>query len=428
MSVDTQGTVLDKNVFVDNPNVDLVEPMTRDEFIEIWEHDPSEIFDRASGAELSLDAYARVCAPPDEQYRTPSTIQWLLYNKGIRMTDTIFAESTPMRRFELAPTERAKDPIVRAMDAYWDECYHRTLWTGERNASSVSTLTSGGPWRPIYDETPVRTPEIAPGFNFLDAVGLVRRIAEDTYRIPERKNARGEQAMQVVAEGTPPRLMELTRGDRSTKLLEYRAGVEATDSFLNDSQTRASDITNAVEEIAIGHRITLLQQLGKVIVDNLPSGNAGTAATVAGYGHTANRLEFPQWRKHLTDFGDGYRPNITIGTPDAILGLELMPITADNNITFGSWAMVPGSSVRNLNGDATAMDYGSIDDKTTTGFEDRHIYTFQKEITLAYVQRLSMNQDEVQRVPDERKVRRWLGAQAAIACLDPQAIRSLDYS
>ena len=156
MSVETvdlqaQGTVLDRNVLVDNPKVELVKPGTRDEFLAEWKHDPTEVFDRAKAAGLALDSYSRVRAPASEHSRGESTMEWLLYNLGVRMVDTVYAESTPMIHFDLAPDDGPKDPLVRAMNAYWDECYYRTLWTGKRNASAISTLTSGGPWRPIYD-------------------------------------------------------------------------------------------------------------------------------------------------------------------------------------------------------------------------------------------------------------------------------------
>lgn len=407
-----------------------VERGDRHELLAEWRDDPQAVLDKADEANLSLDSYTRTRAPATAESPGP-TSEFILYNQGVDMVDTFDRDSTPLSDFpEIAPKdgEGPKEPIVRMAEAYWDECYSRTLFTGqtvsERNAASVSNLTAGGPWRPIYDETPVRTPDIAPDFNFLDVVAMVRRIPDDTYRIPERKNLSTEQVMQELAEGTPPRLMELDRGTRTVELVEYGSGIEATDKFLTDNQTRVSDITNAVEEIALGHRITLLGKLGKLVKDSCPSANVDTiSGTLHGVTHTAGNLEYPFWRKFINDFRAAYNPDITIGNPTAILSLDLMSLTADGNITYGSWGMIPGSGVNKLNRNPLRMNYGSINNTATT-FTDTELYTWQQSRGVVYVMKIGGDQDETERIPGEARVRRWIRTTAGLGFLDPACIRS----
>lgn len=422
--------MLDQNAR-DNHETTSVMPTTRDAFLAEWREDPQAILDQSREFEMTLDSYSRARAPATAE-SPGSTLEWLLFNEGIRMVDTFDLESSLMQDLpDIDPQKGEPDPLARAMIGYWDECYNKTLMTGERNAQAISTLTTGGPWRPRYDESPIRVPQIAPGFNFLDVVAYTRRIREDKYRIPEWKNAKSEQIMQEVAEGTEPKLFEITRADREVSMRNYRAGIEATDSFLNDNQTRARDITNAIEEIAIGHRIALLTGLAKLIHDSTPSGNVYTVGNtaVAGVTPDGGRLGYPFWTKFLKDFGNAYIPNVTLGNKDAITNLELMSMTAgDQNITYGSWTMVPNTNIRNLNGNMTEMSYGWIDDDTTTGFGNTELFTFQRETTVAYIQRMGMDQDEMERVPGPRKTRRWLGTQSAFALIDPNGLRSINFA
>ena len=406
-------------------------PGTRDEFLEEWRSDPQGILDKANEANLTLEGYADVRAPATQE-SPGSAMEWLLYNEGIRMTDTHKVPSTPGADLpDIAPKDgNVTEPLARALIGYWDEVYTDALLSGKRATAAVSSLTKQGGWRPIYMDGPVRSPNIAAGFNFLDVVAYSRTIADDTYRVRQWNNDSGEQKFQKVAEGTEPKLFEITRSTEDTNLNNYRVGIEWTDSFINNSQTRASDITNAIEEVAIGHRIELLGDLGKLIVDSRPSANQYdlTGVTVGGVAHVGGTLQFPHWVAFLKRFGNAYTPNVSIGNINAITTLELMSMTGgDQNITYGSWSMVPNTNIRNLNGDLTEMNYGYISN-TGTGLTNTEIFTFQRETTLVYVQQLGGDQDELERVPGPRKTRRWLGAKAAFAAADKEGIRSVEFS
>ena len=413
-------------------NFERVIPTTRDDFLDEWRSDPQAVFQKADEADLVFDSYCRARAPATRE-SPGSLMEYILYNEGIRMVDTIDLPSSPaaiLPDFDRYRNEDDKlDPIARVLIGYWDECYNKTLFTGERNSAALSTLTTGGPWRPRYDEMPIRSPEIAPGFNFLDAVAYTRRIREDKYRVPQWNNDKGEQIMQEVAEGTEPKLFEITRSDTEYSMRNYRAGIEVTDSFIRNSQTRAADITNAIEEIAIGHRIALLTQVGRAIVDNREDDHKYTASgSISGATHVAGQLQYPFWTTYLKEWGNTYMPNITIGNKRAITELELMSMTGgDQNITYGSWSMIPNTNIRNLNGNISQMSYGYIDDDTNTNFTNTELWTFPRETTLVYVQRMGMDQDETERVGGPRKTRRWLGTQSLFAIRDKMGIRSIAF-
>ena len=406
----------------------MVQPVSRDAFLAEWRDDPKAIFERADEAELDLHAFGSVRAPATIE-SPGSTWEWLLFNEGVRMADTFAVPSTRMVNLPAIdpPAGQDPEPMARAMNAYWDECYTRTVFTGQRAAQSLSTQTVGGPWRPRYDEAPIRAPQIAPGFDFMELVAFSRTISEDRYRIPQWRNRQAEQIMQEVAEGTEPKLFEITRDETEVAMRNYRAGIEATDSFLNDNQTRAMDITNAIEEIAIGHRIALLNAVCKLLNDSVPSGNVYTSGNVHGITHESGQMDYPNWNVFLKRFGNAYIPNTTIGNSTAITSLELMSMSAgDQNISFGNWSMVPNSNIRNLNGDFTQMNYGWVDD-SSIGFTNTKLITFQRETTIVYVQRRGMDQDEMERVPGPRKTRRWLGTQSTFGLRDANGLRQINF-
>ena len=408
----------------------LIQPIERDAFMDEWLADPSAVLQQARESELELDQFTRARAPASAERPGRSTAEWMLFNEGYRMVDTFDIPSSRVEGIDLDPQRGADmEPIAHLMTAYWDEAYNRTLLTGER-AASLSTQTVGSPWRRYYDETPTRAPDIAPGFDLMRVMAYSRTISEDKFRIPTWENATGEQRMQAIAEGTSPKLFEITRKLREVSLDNYRAGIEATDSFLNDSQTRASDITNAVEEIAIGHRIALLAQFGKLLKDSVRSDRVFTpTGTVGGITFASGVLDYPHFRQFMKSFGAAYRPNICIGNSKSILDLELMSMTGGNqNLTFGTWTLIPNSNVENLNGDLTQLAYGDIDADSVTGFVDSELFVFPRETSFAFVQRRGMDQDEMERVAGPRKTRRWFGTQSGIAPLDLFGLRRMNYA
>ena len=409
-------------------------PTTRDAVLEEWRSDPQAIIDQAAEAVLPLDAFLTARAGPSEE-SPGSTSEWLLYNSGVRMVDNFYVPSTQM---SVLPNieERATEPIAHLMNAYWDERYNETLMTGVRAANSLATIQTNTVWRPIREEMPFRQPQIAPAFDFMNILGFARRIPEDQFRLNRMTNDSGEQMMQVLAEGTEPRLFELARSSDLWEMTEYRAGIEATDGFLNDPQVRAMDITNAVEEIAIGHRIILLRAAVKLITETSLTGNkayVSKGTEIGGVKHTMGKVSYPHFTDFITRFGTAYKPDCVIGNEKSITAFKLMSISDGQNLTLGSWAMMPNSNVMDFNGDMMSWGYGWIDDnstnKTATGLTDEFkLWAFQKATTIGYVQRMGMDQDEIERVPGPRKVRRWLGTESLFCRIDPNGVGTFDFN
>ena len=402
-------------------------PTTRGAFLDEWRENPQKVLDRADDAELTLQGYADARSPASED-SPGSAIEFILHNEGIRMNGGLSLPSSRIKELpDLDPQKGSElHPMARAAIAYWDEIYTNALVTGVRAATaSTSNLTPDGGWRPFYNARKTPSPLIAPGFNFMEVVAYTDGINEDKYRVRRLTNATTEQMMKQVAEGTAPKLFELSRAKEDVQLKNYRAGIEWTDSFARDPQTRLSDITRAIEEVAIGHRIELLVDLGKTVKDNVKATYITKGKVIAGQTIDGGVLVYPSWNVFLKQFGDAYTANVALGTGVAITALELMSMTADENITYGSWKLLRGSGVRSLNGDGEDVDHGYING-SGTGFVDTSLYAFQRETTLVFVMRLGMDQDEMERSAGSRKWRRYLGAMSAFAVADPE-IREIDF-
>ena len=212
-------------------------------------------------------------------------------------------------------------------------------------------------------------------------------------------------------------------------MLNYRAGIEATDSFLNASDVRASDIVNAVEEIAIGHRIVLLQDAAKLIVSKTPSGtdhNIVVSGTKAGVAHVPGSIGYPHWVEFLTGFGTAYRGDCVIGNQSSITALKLMSMTAGDNLTLGSWANFPGSNITDFNSMMSELGYGWIDG--VTELSNTKLWVFNKATTLIFIQRRGMTQDEMERDAGTRTVRRWFGTQSRFMVMDTNGMKTISFA
>ena len=274
----------DNDTRVDDFQESLIEPISRDEFLEEWRSNPDEVIKQAKKAKLSLEGYAAARSPASKE-SPGSAIEYVMYNHGIRYADDLNGSTTRLDQLpELDPQGRDPDPIVRVVNAFLDECYYHTLFTGERAIANLSGLTVQGGWRPYADSPKYRVPQIAPGFNFMEVVGFSTGIRDDRYRLRQWANKSTEQVMQALAESTVRETFELTRATKDITFTNWGAGIEWTDDFANATETRLSDITNAVQEIALGHRIAELQRICKALSDNVNAARTynSTGKTVAG--------------------------------------------------------------------------------------------------------------------------------------------------
>lgn len=403
-------------------------PVTRTRFLEEWRSDPNAVIQRANETDLTLDGYASVRSPASPE-SNGNAIDYLLFNEGIRMIDTINAPSSLLD--DLPPLYRednakglSNDPLARLMAAYLDSRYLDSFIKGTR-AADLSNLVVDSYWRPTAQERPIRSPQRRPGFNFLEVCAFTRGIRGDKYKVNRLTNLTSETNMAAQAEATLGELAELGRSEHETTLVEYRKGIEWTDNFANDPTARAADLTNAVEEIGIQHRIANLGLMGKTVKDNVPSNNTYAAGTVAGNAHVAGKIEYPQYIHFVKLFGDAYMPNVALGTRDAITNLELMPM-GTGDVTFGNWQLIPNSNINSLNDQQSMLNYGWISN-SATGFIDTELFMLQRETSLIFVTQLGMDQNEIERDAGQRKTRRWLGTSSAFAVYDPEGMRRMTY-
>ena len=61
-----------------------------------------------------------------------------------------------------------------------------------------------------------------------------------------------------------------------------------------------------------------------------------------------------------------------------------MSVTGGANLTFGSFAMVPGSNVVDFNAGMQDLGYGWVDDDTATGFTASKLWVFDVATTLVF--------------------------------------------
>ena len=411
-----------------------VMPVTRGRLLDEWRSDAKGVIEQAKEVDMPLDGFLNAKAPATRE-SPGSAVDVVLFNQGIRTVDTYNVSSTKTNGIPTMFTEvgEPKHPVAKLLNAHWDECYNRTLLTGQKAATSLAPIEINSVWRQIADEMPYRMPLIAPAFNFMKLLAFGRRIREDQYRLNKWTNASKEQMMQEIAEGTAPRLFELGRDSKIWEMIDYRAGIEATDSFLNDPQVRVSDITNAIEEIAIGHRIVLLQKLCKTIVGMRKSSNVFNAKTdvvnpFMGVTYAQGRIDWPRYTLFKTKSGTAYHFDCAIGNELSIVAMLCMSMTDGTNLTFGSWAMSDKSTIEYFNEMTGKFGLGWVDKDAETGFSDNHLYFFQRMSTVGYVQRSGMDQDEMQRVPDERKMRRWLGTSSLFCEIDDNSVWEYDMS
>ena len=410
-------------------------PISREELITEWREDPIAVVEQAEECGLELEAYLNVRAPASKEHPGP-VVEQLLENIGIRMKDTERGkvDSTLVSRLpQLRPDKSTPESMLVA--AFLDQRYNDVLLDGKRALNSLTGLQSSTIWREYYEEAPIRVPQIAPAFDFRNIIGRFRRTNEDLYRINKLTNETSENRMVPTAEGARPPIVKLERSTDQIGLLNDRIGLEASDSFLKGSDVRANDIVDAVDRIALDHRIVILRRAAKLVTDKTPAANnvlanaQGNGGNVNGIAHTAGMVQYPHFLDFISSFGTAYRGNCIIGNRQSINSLKLMSLSAGQNITFGSVvSFLPNSNFVDFNADMMDLGFGWIDNDSETGFVANKFWAFQRETTLVFVQRMGMDQDEMERDAGRQIMRRWFGTSSNFGIMDTTGMKSYDFN
>ena len=406
------------------------EPISRDALLAKWRESPRNFVDKAMDLGVSAKAYAERLSPATQDSPGSAT-EFLLYNEGVAFFDDEWQRATLVKNVpDLVPdlSNKRRDPIVDLVEGLFDEKYHTAKMTGVTTRATgnyQTNLTVGSTWRPRTDDMIRRSPNIAVHFDFRELVAFSEGTNDDIYRTNQWNNPSGEQMMQAYARGTAPKLFEIKRSDNENELIEYRAGIEATVSFLTGNEARMLDWLNAIEEIGIGHRLMLLRLAAKIANDSKVGTYSTSGRTVGTITAEAGKLQFPFWSQFLKEFGTAYNPNIAIGNKKSITDFEMMSFTDGQNLTLGSVTNMPGSRYVSLNTSNDNFNFGWVDN--VTELADNQLTVFDRNRALGHVYRLNYNQDATVTDEELRKVRRYVGTQEGIVLLDKYAIRQMSY-
>ena len=118
-----------------------------------------------------------------------------------------------------------------------------------------------------------------------------------------------------------PRLNSLSRnisisGYEATihKFTSIGIAIRASYEFLNGGGDRLDVIRDAVDRVAVSHRIHLFEQIVKAIGAARPSANV--------FPSTATALDADNWLSFQKKFNEGYRMDILLADPDAITNFQ----------------------------------------------------------------------------------------------------------
>ena len=408
----------------DRQLADRVMPTTRGKLLEEWESDPKAIIDRARDSKLPLDSFLNAYSPPSRVSPAGAT-EWLLFNNDIRTVDTPYQKSSLVTDIPSA-WERGSDPKAALLSAHWDEKFFNAVMTGERTVNALAPMASNTVWNPIVNEQPYVLPRLAPPFRLTDILGMSRRISDPTYRLNKITTKSSEMQMLDSAESTLPQFYELGREFEDFKMRTKRLAVEATYEYLS-GPVRVTDITRSIEGVGILYQDALLREGIRLIVSKTTSGTTA-GGTFAGIKHVQGKVSFGHWKKHLTSFGTAYRCNLVLGNPDSITKFWLMSITDGENLSLGSFAMLPETNIRDLNGDITDLAVGWVDKDNTTNFTVNKLWTCQRETTLGFVQGTNLDQDETVRDPELRTVQRYFSTGNLFCILDENGMKYYDFN
>ena len=105
-----------------------------------------------------------------------------------------------------------------------------------------------------------------------------------------------------------------------------------------------------------------------------------------------------------------------------------MSITDGENLSLGSFAMLPESNIRDLNGDITDLSIGWVDKDNSTNFTVNKLWTCQRETTLGFVQRTGMDQDETVNDPELQTMQRYFSTESLFCIMDTNGMKYYDFN
>ena len=279
--------------------------------------------------------------------------------------------------------------------------------------SSVSGLNEGSAENP-YDEQPMMlTQQWEPQIDYRRIVASVDNTSRSVVRIPYNTTEEGEvNEMDVVPEGVAPLIVELGYSEETLRFTGYGATLRATDEYLLDNQTRAAAIREEVMKLALRRREALFHSLIREIYDNCPSSHF----------KKYSQLTASNWNEFRKVY-ENYQMRRMLGTPSAISEWEdvYFGVGGNRTVTMDFFARRGrGNNPGVLNNQPSIPDYGwvsreknrfkdlaaSEDLPGRTNEAQRYVMTFDERHTIKVWFRRGLQQDEMARDPETRKMSR----------------------
>ena len=408
----------------------------------------------------------------DSYFKNPGAYQKLAYERGVSVMELLESRIPPKERSKLgasvvevmmwhrhkvdligrgysgsSPINKVgnftNDQFNKTDDAklFWEfneDSYCRTLQTGAspqelasapavgRNPESTERLstisglqqqTAENP----YDEQPMTlSRKWEPQIDYQRIVASVKNTSRTIVRIPYNTTEEGDpEEMDVTPEGVAPLVVELGYDRETLDFTGYGATIIATDEYLLDNQTTAEAIREEVMKLGMRRREALFHSLIVLAAKSVPTSNR---YYLGGDDQGCSAEKWNQFRKVY----ENYAMNIMLGNNESVSEWEDMYFGVDTakTITMDFFARRgSGSNPSVLNNQPSIPDYGWVnrektvynsDDVTIAGVQlisadgARFIVTWDRGYGLKVWFRRGLTQDEMERVPGERKMRRHL--------------------
>ena len=293
-----------------------------------------------------------------------------------------------------------------------------------------------------YDEQPmILSKQWEPQIDYRRVVARVQNTSRQTVRIPYNTTEEGGDdgeinEQDITPEGVAPLVVELGYSRDTLDFNGYGATLIATDDYLLDNQTTAEAIREEVMKLGMRRREALFHELILLVASKVKTARSIDFTSSAGY---TDGLTQENWNKFRKVY-ENYAMNIMIGGPNSISEWETMYFGVGGNqtVTMDFFARKGrGSNPMVLNNQPSIPDYGWINrektlfnsssDTISIGEEtnvdaDQFLITFDRRHTLRVWFRRGLAQDEMERVPGERKMKRHLHTDVGYIVPDEHSI------
>jgi hypothetical protein len=399
----------------------------RQVFNSAYQEDPVGLLSRSvERKETFRDSMMRYVGEVDDKTgETP--FDWLLKQHDVRFTEDEFGEPTLAESFgDWSRATTLKQPRALLLNEAISD-YYRSGVEAKRSIPlpsslnrdvAVDQLTPSDPLNPYDDEMWIRDQLYAPIIDFRRIVGKMRSTRRDVVRQPKYTNT--NESMQPTPEFVEPQYLDITYDANSYQFTSIGIGIRASYEFLNGGGARMDVIRDAVDRVAISHRIHLFEEIVKAIGAARPSTNI--------FPSTAAALDADNWLQFQKKFNEGYRMDILLADPTAITNFQkLIAGSTDttmnymNLIASGMFGM--GNMPMSLNEAPIIPDYGWYAKLTGSNELPAGKYlAFDRMRSSCITFQRGNDQDEIKQQPETRSVTRYLNTNYVIFVPDPNGI------